>query len=372
MATILFDRVGSVTSFVNHLKELEKSCSCVIILSCDNNEFTPFTIDSSLRSSTLDIMGAIFPSIIYNNKKYDDGTIFIGLKDKVKIRIIEDISTKKIDKVDKELDEYSDEFTNTVNTIFVFIDGLAKNIDDNINRLFDNYGVDVNYIGGGSGSLSFKQKPSLFTNRGLLQDSMLYACSRLKSAIGVSHGYKSVDGPYEVTKVDKTVIKELDYKPAFEVYKKVVDNNWDVKINKENFFEIAKSFPFGINTISDEKIVRDPIILDGTDIVCVGKLEEGSYVDILNGNAQTLIDAASQAKATSLSLMDSEVDFTLFIDCISRALFLEDDFYKELEVVYDKDTTLIGALSFGEIANHSKSYLEFYNKTAVIGQFSHE
>lgn len=57
----------------------------------------------------------------------------------------------------------------------------------------------------------------------------------------------------------------------------------------------------------------------------------------------------------------------LLIDCISRALFLEDEFDREIEAVYQENVPLIGALSMGEIANNGKDYLELYNKTCVVG-----
>ena len=57
----------------------------------------------------------------------------------------------------------------------------------------------------------------------------------------------------------------------------------------------------------------------------------------------------------------------LFIDCISRVLFLEKNFDYELMTVYDESTPMIGALTIGEIANSDKDYLEFYNKTSVVG-----
>jgi len=59
----------------------------------------------------------------------------------------------------------------------------------------------------------------------------------------------------------------------------------------------------------------------------------------------------------------------LFIDCISRVLFLDDSFPLELQAVHERQLPLIGALTIGEIANSGKDYLDFYNKTAVVGMF---
>ena len=371
MADIIFDSSGSIESFTRNINILSAKNEAVMILACDANGFNKESIDPLLLKHTISIIGGIFPSIIYNTRKYDQGTIFIGLNDKMQINIIKDISQKNYDQLDADMEEQIGNFDNSVKTMFVVIDGLAKNIGKCINVLFDNYGLDVNYIGGGSGSLSFEQKPSLFTNHGLLQDALVYAYSKRLSSIGVSHGWKSISGPYQVTKSEATIVKELDYRPAFEVYKDVIDQYTSEPINQNNFFNIAKSFPFGINTVSNEQIVRDPIILNGTEMICVGNVEEGNYIDILQGNRDELIKAARNAADISQENMHFENDFTLFIDCISRVLFLEEDFDREIKAVYRNNTPLVGALTFGEVANNGRDYLEFYNKTSVVGHIAY-
>lgn len=372
MADIVFDPTGSFDNFVLHLKTLSSNHASVMVLACDANGFQKKLLDPFLTDNDAAIMGAVFPSVIYNAKKYDQGTLFIGLKDRMKVKIIREISQKDYEQLEEDIDENNGDFNESVKTLFVFIDGLTKNIGKCINVLFDNYGLDINYIGGGSGSLSFKQQPSIFTNQGLLQDAMVYGYSKRQSSIGVSHGWQSVSGPYQVTKAEATVIKELDYQPAFEIYKQAVDQHACEPVNEANFFTVARSFPFGINSISDVKTVRDPVILRGTELVCIGSVEEGSYVDILRGDSNELIKATKYATDVSEENRHFENDFTLFIDCISRALFLEEKFEDEISAVYDDKPPLVGALTFGEIANNGRNYLEFYNKTAVVGRIGYE
>ena len=371
MADIIFDPTGTIENFTTHLQTLDSQNSTVMILACDDNGFKKELIDPILLQSDIHIIGGIFPSILYNTEKYDKGTLFIRMKDEMDIHIINDISDKDYESLDKDMEEQLKGFNASIKTMFVFIDGLAKNIGACVNVLFDNYGLEVNYIGGGSGSLSFEQKPSLFTNQGLLKDAFVYGYSKCYSAIGVCHGWKSIDGPYQVTKSKGTIVQEIDYQPAFEVYKHALKKYASKNITEENFFDIAKSFPFGLNTITDSKIVRDPIVLNGTEMVCVGDIEEGSYIDILYGNSDDLIKAAKHAADISYKNMNFKDSFTLFIDCISRVLILEEDLKKEIEAVYNEGTPLVGALTFGEIANNGRDYLAFYNKTSVVGHIGH-
>ena len=104
-------------------------------------------------------------------------------------------------------------------------------------------------------------------------------------------------------------------------------------------------------------------------LTCVGEVPEEAYVNILSGNVPSLISAAVKALAIGREAFKGPTvnQMTFFIDCISRVLFLEDDFDQELNAVFDGSTPLIGALTLGEIANSGQDYLEFYNKTAVIG-----
>jgi hypothetical protein len=142
------------------------------------------------------------------------------------------------------------------------------------------------------------------------------------------------------------------------------------RFTDENFFELAKCYPFGINRLGGEKIVRDPIKLreDGA-LVCVGEVPAESFVDILTGDVPSLTNAARKALALSEDAYRGPADqkIVLFMDCISRVLFLGEEFEQEIEAVYQENVPLIGALTLGEIANSRRDYLAFYNKTAVVG-----
>ncbi len=60
----------------------------------------------------------------------------------------------------------------------------------------------------------------------------------------------------------------------------------------------------------------------------------------------------------------------ILFDCISRSIFLGDNFVKELEEIEKQmkpSKNLFGALTLGEIVNNGNEYITFYNKTCVIG-----
>jgi len=350
----------------NNIKDQELVKS-MLILACDANGFTPEKVDPLLKEIPIPLFGGTFPAIINGQRKMDKGCIVVGLSAESRIEVIEELSNENVnyeETLEKKIPDLEE-----METMLLFVDGFSKRIGDFIESLFNIFGLEINYIGGGAGSLSMKQKPCLFTNAGIIQDSAVLALLDLKSGVGVRHGWQSVDGPYKVTQSDKNTIKTLEWKPAFEVYKKVVEDHSGKIFRDDNFFEIAKAYPFGITKIGAERIVRDPLILgEENTLVCVGEVPEGSFVDILNGSESSLIKASGEALAACKKAFgkDANRGLGIFIDCISRVLFLEDKFSEELNAVYEEGFPLIGACTIGEIANSGNDYLEFYNKTAVV------
>jgi hypothetical protein len=135
-----------------------------------------------------------------------------------------------------------------------------------------------------------------------------------------------------------------------------------------DFFETARKFPFGIERIGGEFVVRDPIAREADRLVCVGPVPQGACVRVLCGHPDALVAAAADARrAARAALPEGAHPYcTLFIDCISRVLFLGDAFRRELQAIESEAVPTIGALTLGEIANSGRSFLEFHNKTAVV------
>lgn len=363
------EKTGTLKNFKKILDETvaDETVKGLIILACDANGFTPDEVDEIVTNVPVPLLGGIFPELIHGQTKLTKGSIIIGLLEKPNVEIIPGLSDPDMDYegvIDEKYPHLGD-----AQTMFVFVDGLATRISALIDSLFNAFGLEINYIGGGAGSLTLQQKPCLFSNQGLLEDSALLAFVNGSSGIGVSHGWHSIHGPLKATEVERNVIKTLDWQPAFDVYQRVLAETADRQITADNFFDVAKAFPFGINRLGAEKIVRDPIMVteDG-GLVCVGEIPDDSFVDIMTGDTTSLVQAAAHAleQGKASSETDNAGSTVFFIDCISRVLFLEDDFKQELNAVYEPTMPLVGALTLGEIANSGAGYLEFYNKTAVI------
>jgi len=362
---IKFDKDGTVEGLERLLTEARKSnAKSILVFACVANNFfdKKEEIDTLLKKSDLKIFGGIFPQIIYKNKSFERGTAVLVFEDEVNINIIKDISSDKVDIAQAIGDLGIVDFK----SMFAFVDAFSTTIGEVIEEIYYEFGLEHNFIGGGAGSLDFIQKPVIFSNEGILQDALILATTDIPIGIGVKHGWEPITNVFQVTKAEKNTIYELDYKSAFEVYKDVVQKHSNEKFTDNNFFDIAMKYPFGISKIGSELVVRDPIVQENGAIVCVGDVKEGEYVRILHGKSENLVDAAKYACKMANSNLEKSSGITLFIDCISRVLFLGDDFQKEIDAVSHHNPNLIGALTLGEIANTSKEYLEFYNKTSVV------
>ena len=175
--------------------------------------------------------------------------------------------------------------------------------------------------------------------------------------------------------LDGNIIKEINWKNPFEVYKEIVEAHSGRQFTDDNFFDIAKGYPFGILKEDAECIVRDPLMVnENNELVCVGEVNDNMLVDILNGNTTSLIEAARHATSDSVN-QASAPKKALIIDCISRILFLEEDFDRELTAITSTihnafpEVSIGGALTLGEISSYGEGFLEFYNKTTVVGLF---
>ncbi len=340
----------------------------MLVLACDGNGFREEELSPVLKAQRLPIAGGVFPQLLLGASRLETGHIVVGLGAALQVETIEGLSDPhsnfeaRLEGLDINLEK--------TRTVMLFVDGLSTRINALVEDLFAVFGLEANYIGGGAGSLSFEQRPCVITNKGLLKDCAVLAFSDIETGIGVSHGWQEMDGPFEVTESRQNMLISLDWQPAFDVYRESVEAEAGNVFAGKDFFEVSKSYPFGISRLAAEKIVRDPIALGpNQEIICVGEVPAQAFVHILSGDPASLITAAREALRKGREVFDGrEGQRAVFVvDCISRFLFLGEDFERELEALsIDAETPTFGVLSLGEIANSRKDYLEFYNKTAVV------
>lgn len=371
---IAFEPTGTPEAFGAALSELtaRPGIQAVLVLACDDNGWQPAQIDAWLSGAAMPVVGGIFPQIAYQGQAHVRGTLLVGLAHALHIGVVEGLSDPDTD-FEQIVGEWADHWPLEAaeRTHLVLVDGLAARISALLEGLFFTFGLAHNFMGGGAGSLSLEQRPCIITPQGLRQDVALVASLPVASFIGVTHGWSPISDSATVTASERNVIQSIDWQPAAEVYNAMIHAHGGHTLAPDHFFDIAKSYPLGIAKLGAEVVVRDPLMMtENGEVVCVGEVPEGCAVRLLHGNPETLIAAAGQARANALAAAPAarELPHRLLMDCISRVLFLGDDMARELEAV-SQGVPVFGAFTLGEIANSGSDYLEFYNKTTVLGIF---
>jgi len=329
---------------------------------------------SGLNKERIDFIGGIFPGIIHGDKRYEEGAVMMTMPVLKKPFLIKGLDTEEI-----ELPDFGEVFREDLSTRYtamILVDGLTSNIALFLAEMFNQLGNSVHYFGGGGRSLSLQQEPCLFCPEGFFQDAAIVSFVKLESNLGVRHGWEEIKGPIVATRTEKNIILELNWENAFDVYRETVEADSAKKLTAENFFNIAKGYPFGIMKEGEEHIVRDPIAVNEKgELICVGEVPENAALSIMKGNRDSLIRAAGQAADDCVGSQKGGIRLSLIADCISRVIFLEDDFSRELEAVnnriqsVDEKQTPLGMLTLGEISSYGEGFLEFFNKTIVVGTF---
>lgn len=339
-----------------------QGAQALIILAADANDCTPEAIDPILASQSIPLSGGVFPQLIHEQQNHDTGFIVIGLPVATTVLNVPRLSDADADYA--EIVEALVPAELQPKTVLLIVDGMSSRIGAFLDGVYDVLGSDPVYFGGGAGSLSFQQKPCIFSNLGMLEDHAQMTLVPLDFQLSVEHGWEKFAGPFVVTRSDRNVVASIDFKPAFGIYREHVETNSGRQFDHENFFDIAKGYPFGMEKPDGTIVVRDPITHTADNMNCVGEVPSNSIVYLLRGDPERLISAAAEGAAR----VAPGVGIALVFDCISRVLFLEDRFVEELDAVKQAiaPRPLVGVLSLGEIANGGDYCLEFYNKTLVL------
>ncbi len=360
----------SITNAINETKD--KNNDTALILLGEKNRPDVDQMILALNRAHIPFFGGIFPGIISGAELHNEGAIIIWLPALAEPLLIKDLSSENISFPGLATERTAD--TSGKHTAVVLLDGMASHVSPFLSQMFNRLGNSVHYFGGGAGFSSLERSPCIFTPRGFFQDAAVVAFIESEMSLGVRHGCERAMGPIVATKTSGPVIKELNWENAFAVYRKAVEKDAAKMITKENAFETAARYPFGICKEGAEDIVRVIVsVTDEGELICGGDVPESAVLWIIKWDNSSLLQAAEQAAEESMSMGSARISHGLVVDCISRALLLGDDFGKELEAVRNKiirtgdDPVLEGILSLGEISSYGEESLEYFNMTIVVG-----
>jgi hypothetical protein len=334
------------------------------ILGAVQNGWTPETLDPVLKSATVPVFGGLFPGVIYEGQSYESGFVAIGHSVDVTIVVLPfpDPPAAAIAEMQR---------LNSANTIFIYLDATCPS-GDLTRLLYNELGATASWCGGGAGALDFVPRPVILTPDGLLAGVAVLAGMEKRASIGVTHGWSAFGNPMLVTESNGNDILSLDWRPAFDVYREIVEAHSGSTFDAEGFFQLASVYPLMLETFGGEGIVRDPLApLPDGGLRCAGDMPVHSMVRVANGNPDGMLAAAGQAQLKASSgHSGAEGSVGLTINCISRALLLRERLANELQVLRIPNAIQAGALTIGEFASAGGKLLQVHNKTTVLAALS--
>jgi len=329
-----------------------------------------------LNEAGVPFFGAVFPRLIVGNDNRTEGVLVRKVPTAFPPVLIKNIRSKSYD-LDKI--EGLENLSNKGN-LMILVDGLTSHVGRFLTSVYNHFGNETQFMGAGAGYLTLEQGPCLFNKDGFFEDAAILCQLTTGCSLGVRHGWDPVFGPLVANKTEANVIKQLNWRPAIDVYKEVVSKESGLCFDSTSFGEIAKGFPFGMDRSEGESVVRDPIAVDEDGgLICLGEVPEHSVLTILHGNNESLINAAGKAASDTNPKPSVDSDALIF-DCITRVMFLENDYSLELDSVIStinekregRPAEVYGALTMGEISSPGKGFLELYNKTIVVALLDDE
>ncbi|WP_371325416.1 FIST C-terminal domain-containing protein [Dechloromonas sp. ZY10] len=247
-------------------------------------------------------------------------------------------------------------------TLFCIFDALTPNIATHLDQWYLKLADRVRYLGVNAGNERFEPAPCLFDNQRFVGDALLVQLLPGHPGGRLEHAYGVPEQVISATSARGNRIVQIDWQPALQVYQRILAEAYGVVVNRENFYQYAVHFPFGILRADGEILVRIPVALDVTDaIVCVGEIPENSVLTLLD--ARDGIGRAVTALQTAAPVPGSG---QLLFYCAGRRMHAGPLAEEELQAFAASTGSLCGALSLGEIGgSRSGGYPLFHNATLV-------
>jgi hypothetical protein len=332
-------------------------------------------VQAACRAESLPLAGAIFPALLVNDEFRSTGVLLARFDEMPFTALIpcptgEEATAKAIaDVIQPHLG--SERST----TLFMVFDAMVPNIASILERLYLQLADRVHYLGVNAGSESFKPMPCLFDDTRMIEHGVLVALLKAHRGGVLEHGYIAPETMVSATSTDHNRIIEIDWRPAFEVYTSVMRTQYGVEINRENFYQHAVHFPFGIMRANGEILVRIPVALqDDGSLFCVGEVPPNAILTLLSAPAVDsihTIDTLVKGLTAAYGPMVGRQILTFY--CAGRRLHIGEQATNELRQLLHRSGAngIFGALSLGEIGSSVHGgYPLFHNGTLVCSPWT--
>lgn len=321
------------------------------------------------------LVGAVFPALVVNGEFSTRGLWLLRFDAMPYVALHENLphdavgAARVAEQIGSQIREQIKDDTQV--TLFMLFDALVPNISTLLDELYLQLANRVHYVGANAGSETFQPMPCLFDNAHTIQNGVLLMLLQPHPGAMLAHGYNAPPGMISATSTEGNCIRQIDWRPAFEVYQELVRAQSGVEVTTDNFYQHAVHFPFGIIRANHEVLVRIPVALeeDGS-LFCVGEVPANAVLTLLEApkidSQHTLQTLVRGLTGINGELTDSEI---LLFYCAGRRLHLgleaaSSELHQFAQLT--RAAPIAGALSLGEIGSSLQwGYPLFHNATLV-------
>ncbi|MEW7983712.1 MAG: histidine kinase [gamma proteobacterium symbiont of Phacoides pectinatus] len=326
------------------------------------------------RQAELPLAGALFPALVVDGRFVQDGVLLLRFDRRVPCFLVgglNDGSVSTEEKIGEALSpalkshgEYAPK-----PSLYMIFDGLLPNIATILERLYLRLSDRVCYAGVNAGSETFQPMPCLFNTQRVVGDGVLCLLLDGDTTTVVEHGYEIPDHVMTATATNGTQIMSIDWRPAFEVYQRIIRREYGIDLDSDNFYHYAVHFPFGIPRASEDVVVRIPVALnDDGSLHCVGEVPENAMLVLLRApeaNEGRFIERLTDALERSNGPMRGRHLLTFY--CAGRRMHLGEGAELELGALLRRSRVarMAGARSLGERGGTCRSEYPMFHNAAL-------
>ena len=170
-------------------------------------------------------------------------------------------------------------------------------------------------------------------------------------------GWKPLGRELEITKVDGTILHEIEHRPAYDTYYRYLNIE-----NDENFFENTLEFPFVFDHNGIQLMRAPTASLDNGALMMTSDMYEGDRARIAYGDPETILrEVADRVK----ELSRFSPDVIKIYSCGARRMFWGREVSRET-APFQLLAPTSGFFTSGEFLR-TKGHLNQHNVTLVVG-----
>lgn len=235
-------------------------------------------------------------------------------------------------------------------------------METDLTKAFEEYRSNGIVVYGGGAYTGDSNADSFVFAKGFKPDSkalvaVCFSGDALKVSARHISGWKPLGHDFRITSAEGNVLKELNDKPAFDIYTQYLDIQ-----NDENFEDNAIEFPLMCRTKDGKDIMRTPIYSRGDgSIVLFSEIDTFDSVRLSYGDKSHISEEIiKEAKIVA----EFRPEAIMLFSCVARRAFWAEDIEKE-SAIFQRVAPTSGFYTSGEIMSEGEK-LYHHNETLLI------